>query len=174
MNKILRYLGVIMGCLSCLALFVAPFGLVVTSGLTKSSSSEGYGLFADLSGVDTVYKTANKTFQPFWITVFQIAVITTLVVSAIMLLVYILNDLGVLKVKKIEKLLSVVLIVAGAIALVSIAGCSIFNTFSVEIATVKTTTKFVGSLLGWLVSVFAILGGILAGVDSGKKGKKKK
>ena len=174
MKKIFKYLGAVLGCLSCLALFVAPFALVVGSNVSKSTASEEYGLFADLSGLSDLYKLAGENFQPFWVTLFQIAVIVATTIAVVMLVVYILNDLGVIKAKKVEKLLSTLLIVVGIVGLVAVALCTMLNTYTVEALTVKTTTKFIATLLGWLVPVFAIAGGIVANLCADAKTKKKK
>ena len=168
----LKYLGAVLGCLTCLPLFVAPFVLVAKSGITDKTSSETYGLFADLSGLADGYKMYDKTFQSFWVTLFQIAVIVALVVAVVMLVVYILNDLGVLKLQKLEKVLATVLLVVGVVALVDIILCSLLNVATGEIT--KTTISFVGSFVGWLVPAFAILGGIFGIAGAGQKTKKKR
>jgi len=174
LKKVFKYLGLVLGLLTCLPLFVAPFALVGNNSVTNSSSSESYKLFADFDGLKNLYKLADKTFASFWVTLFQIAVIAALVVAVVMLVVYLFNDLGVVKAQKLEKLLAAVLVVVGIVALIAIALCSLTNVITTQIGSVKATTKFVGSVIGWLTPVFAIVGGALANYGSQGKSKKKK
>ena len=166
-KKVLRYLGVVLGLLTCLPLFVAPFALVAKSSLGESSTA--VKLFEELDGVKLSFKLFGEDFQTIWITIFQIAVIVALVIAVVMLVVYLLDDLKVIKAQKIEKLLATLLIIVGIVALVSVALCSILNLVSKN----NTSLVFTGSVLGWLLPVFAIVGGILASMSVGKKSKKK-
>ena len=174
MKKIFKYLGAILGVLTGLALFVAPFAFSVKNSASDKAVSETYGLFADVSDFADVYKLADKTFQSFWITLFQIAVVVALAIAVVMLVVYVLNDMGVLKAQKLEKTLATLLLVVGLVGLVAIALCSVLNTFKSEGFVTTTTTSFGGTLIGWLTPVFALVGGLLAYLCADKKAKKKR
>jgi len=176
LKKLFKYLGAVLGVLTCLPLFVAPFALVSSSTLTSKTSSQAFALFEDLSGVKDLYSLADKTFGSFWVTLFQIAVIVALVLAVFLLVVMLLNDLKVAKAEKVEKLLATLLLVVGIVALVSIALLSFTNVIKTQGLGQTATTKFVGSSIGWLMPLLVI--GIeihaMLGASNAKKSKKRK
>lgn len=170
LKKIFRYLGLVLGALTCLPIFTATWNYVVTNG-DKSEVLESYNLFDKFGEV--AKKALGDKFAPFWFTLFQTLVVVMVVLAVVMLVVYILNDLGVLKAQKLEKLLSVVMVVLGILALVVVLIATVAN--KVEVKLISTTVYGIGgAVMAWLAPVFAVVGGALACYGANDKAKKKK
>lgn len=172
-KKVIKYIGLVLGALTCLPMFVATWNYAISVNGEKSDPIT-YKLF---DKVGTIEKTAlGDHFSQFWLTLFQILVVVALVVAVLLIVVSVLDDLGVLKLQKVEKLLALVLAVVGLVALITVVIASIVNKNTIEVLTVKTVYGISGAVGAWLASVFAVVGGALVycGVEAKKKSKKKK
>ena len=170
LKKIFRYLGLVLGLLTCLPIFTTTWNYVVTNG-DKSEVVETYKLFDKFGDVAKGF--LGDKFAPFWFTLFQILVIVMVVIAVVMLVVYLLNDLGVIKAQKLEKLLSVIMVIVGILALVTVLIATLSNKVEVKVLT-TTVYGISGALMAWLAPAFAVVGGVLACVCASEKAKKKK
>lgn len=168
-KKVIKYIGLVLGALTCLPMFVATWNYAISVNGEKSDPIT-YKLF---DKVGTIEKTAlGDHFSQFWLTLFQILVVVALVVAVLLIVVSVLDDLGVLKLQKVEKLLALVLAVVGLVALITVVVASIVNKNTIGVFVYGIS----GAVGAWLASVFAVVGGALVycGVEAKKKSKKKK
>ena len=114
LKKVLKYIGLAVGLFTGLPLLVAP--LVYTLKIANASTSETVGLFEDLEDMEALV----KDFNPFWIVALRVLVIMALAVAVITLVVAILDDLKVLKLQNVEKVLAVSLLVIGILAVITL------------------------------------------------------
>lgn len=169
LKKISRYLGLILGALTCLPLFVETWKYMVKVG-GNSGQTSTYKAFDEIG---TIAKIAlGDNFSQFWLTLFSILTIIALVIAVIMIVVYILDDLGVLKAQGIEKFLAVCLIAVGIIALINVVICMLVNKKSIK--DTETVYGIYGAVGAWLMPVFAVVGGGMAMYGVSTKSKKKK
>ena len=174
LKKVLKYIGLAVGLLTGLPLLVAP--LVYTLKIANASTSETVGLFEDLEDMEALV----KDFNPFWIVALRVLVIMALAVAVITLVVAILDDLKVLKLQNVEKVLAVSLLVIGLLAVITLLvnqfTNSNFETTEVFGSKVTNGSSIVANVMGWLFPIFALAsaGLVFATVDSKKKSKKRK
>ena len=163
LKKIFRYLGVILGLLTCLPMFVTTWNLVL-----EDTTIAEYKLFDKVGDAEKLF--FGDKFQQIWLTLLQIIVIVALVVAVVLAVVYILNDLKVIKAQKFEKLLSVVLL------LLAIAGLVVVVIGSFTNVNKFLTANYIllGGVGAWHFAVFGILGGIFAMIGACDKAKKRK
>ncbi len=169
LKKISRYLGLVLGALTCLPLFVETWKYMVkvrgNSGQTSS-----YKAFDEIGSVAKI--ALGDNFSQFWLTLFGILTIVALVIAVVMIVVYVLDDLGVLKAQGLEKLLASLLTVVGIIALINVVICMLVNRRNVK--DLETVYGLYGAVGAWLMPVFAIVGGGMAMYGVSTKSKKKK
>lgn len=171
LKKLFRYLGVGLGLLTCLPLFLANVWTFATKSSLGNSSAD-YKLFDDFAGVETALAITNTEFASFFVTLLQIVVILAVVLAVLLMVVYILNDLGILKAQKFEKLIAVLLLVVVIVGLLAVLLSTIINKGSLG----DSTGALVGGTGAWLFVVFGAVGAILAmlGASEPKKSRKRK
>ena len=173
-KKVLKYVGITLAILAGLPLIVAP--LSYHFKVAGVGDNEAIGLFTDLESRDWTI----KDFNPFWINAIRVLVIAALVVGVVMLVIALLNDLKVLNLQGLEKILAVVLMVIGFAALVTVIvnqfANSSYETVEVLGESVATGAGLTANVMGWLSPVFALVGAglVFVTVEAKKKGKKRK
>ena len=172
LKKILKYIGITLAILSGLPLVVSP--LVYTAKAAGVGSSTDFSLFEDLEGMEVFI----KDFNPFWIHAMQVLVIISFVIACSMLVLALLNDLKVLKLQNVEKLLAVILTVVGVLALGTVVINQFVNSyFNTDLGEkFATGSSLVANVWGWLFPIFAMVGAVLVFVtiETKKKSKKRK
>jgi len=168
LKKVLKYIGITLALLSGLPLVVSP--LVYTRKAAGVSSSTDFSLFEDLEGMEVFI----KDFNPFWIHAMQVLVIISFVIACSMLVLALLNDLKVLKLQNVEKLLAVILTVVGVLALGTVVINQFVNSYFGEKFAIGAS--LVANVWGWLFPIFAMIGAVLVFVtiEIKKKSKKRK
>ena len=174
-KKVLKYVGLVLGVLTFLPLVVAPF-VYKAKVANVAADDTSVKLFEELDAFELLV----KDFSPFWITLIRVMVIVALVVAVLLLVVSVLNDLKVVKLQNVEKLLALALAVVGVVALLVVLinqfVNSSYETTEVLGKELTSGSGLVANLIGWLFPVFAVAGGALVytSVEAPKKGKKKK
>lgn len=169
-KKVLRWISMLCPVVFVLPMFLNTWALDVTA-LGNTARSDGFGIFAleDFSQISEA--------KSVWLTLFAVFAVIALVLSVGVLVVYLLNDLKVTKLQKVEKFLS------GALVLVTLLG-TIFGIvaicanskllYSAVGNTIISKTSLVGLGGLWIFIVGGLILSVLALVTASCKTSKKR
>ena len=93
-KKIFRYLGLVLGALTCLPIFIATWNFFTKVNDKQVGDPVAFKLFESTADAG---KLMGDNYQGFWFTLFQILIVVILVLAVVMIAVYVLNDIGVIK-----------------------------------------------------------------------------
>ena len=174
--------GLIMKLISCVLLipcfvipFVSLFNVVSSTGNT-STTGDGFGIFADYTDLSTAFEIKGGTLSTFWMVLTSIMVIALAVLALGYIVLFVLEALKVKckHIETIEKVVSFLILVCGAVALISAIIAVIANNTTKEVLGTKSTIKLIFEIGSWLLLVPTLAGAIALFAPKAKKSKSKK
>lgn len=178
LKKIMRWLAYLAPVVFAVPMFLITWQVEQKeTDLLKAQITDEWKLFGTPEG----YLEETVKFNNTWLTIFGVLAIVSLVLAALVLVVYLLDDLKVTKLQKCEKLLSALLVLVTVVGIV-VGLVAVFANAEIGLnlgGIIETKTHRLLPGAGFYVYaiggiVMALVAVFTAGVGASKKSKKRK
>lgn len=163
-KKVLRWIAMASPIIFLLPLCLKAWNIASkVNGETFKNAEFAEGIFGNTENAELAFKMVDKEFAKVWLVLFAVFAVIALVLSVAVTVLYILNDLHVLKLQSCEKFLSLALLCAtvlgtlfALVALIANAYSTTRGSFSMSLNLVALGAVWVFIVGGLVMSALAV------------------